>query len=186
VNFKKLLYLSVALEILIMIAALAMDGFSLLALQTITRFSGRLSLVVFSIIFLSQGKNMDFKPYLIFAVVHGIHLIELISYVTLSGNKLIPIRVAGGALAYSFIFIMPLLNYRHLCGQLSKQKFSLFENVYLYYIWLIFFMSYLPRVQGKLPNVGGHYYEFVILLAWVLILLGLKLITLFRIQKHFT
>jgi len=188
VNFKKLLYLSIALEILIIVGALVMDGFSLLVLQTITRFSGRLSLMVFSIIFLLHGKGIDvlpsFKPYAIFAVVHGIHLIELLSYVTLSGTKLIPIRLAGGVLAYAFIFIMPILDFRFLKGQLSRQKFTLFENVFLYYIWLIFFLSYLPRVQGKLPHVGGNYYEFVILLAWVSTMLGIKLTTLLRTQRR--
>lgn len=165
-----------------------MDGFTLLALQTVTRFSGRLSLMVFSILFLLHGKNLDtltsFKPYLIFAVVHGIHLIELLSYVSLSGTNLIPIRVAGGALAYAFVFIMPLLDYKHLNGQLSKQKFSLCENVFLYYIWLIFFLTYLPRVQGRLPNVGGNYSEFVVLLAWVSTMLGIKLTMLFNTQRR--
>jgi hypothetical protein len=186
-NFKKLLFLSIALEILIIVAALAMDGFSVLALQTITRFSGRLSLMVFSMLFLLHGRDIDalssFKPYLIFAVVHGIHLVELLSYVTLSGTKLIPVRLVGGVLAYAFIFIMPILDNRFVHGQLSKMKFKLFENLFLYYIWLIFFLSYLPRVQGKLPNVGGNYYEFVVLLAWVSTMLGIKLTTLLRTRR---
>ncbi len=187
-NFRKLLYLLVALEALIIVSALLMDGFSVLALQTITRFSGRLSLMVFSVIFLLHGKNIEVwsasKPYLIFAVVHGIHLIELLSYVILTGTKLIPIRVAGGVLAYAFIFVMPLLDYRYKKGRLSKRKFGIFDAVFLYYIWLLFFLTYLPRVQGKLPQVGGSYYEFVVLLAWVSTMLGIKLITLLRSPKR--
>jgi len=47
--------------------------------------------------------------------------------------------------------------------------------IYLYYVWFIFFMAYLPRVRGELPHVGGYYSEFVVLLAWVSLMMGVKL-----------
>jgi heme exporter protein D len=143
-----------------------------------------LSLTIFSLIFIFLPYHRDKlsaflsdKFFLIFAIAHGIHLAELLSYITLSGGKLIPIRVAGGALAYAFIFVMPIV-----IGKVSAGKQRLVENIYLFYIWLIVFMTYLPRVQGNLPNVGGSYAEFVILFIGVCILLVIRLV-LFLIQR---
>ncbi len=127
------------------------------------------------------------KPFHIFALAHGIHLLQLLSYVYLSGNELIPIRLAGGFLAYVFIFAMPIIHHYTKAGKVSDQKFRWAQSVYLYYVWFIFFMSYLPRVQGKLTNIGGSYWEFVVLLCWVCMLLGMKLPALLfqqRKQKH--
>src|SRR5687767_13895051 len=106
---RKIIILFVLLEISIILISLLIDGNSLTALQTITRFSGRLSLFLFSAIFLLYDKPQTIhawlseKFYLLFAIVHGIHLLELFSFVYLSNASLIPIRVAGGLLAYLYI-----------------------------------------------------------------------------------
>jgi hypothetical protein len=166
-----------------------MDGFSIAALQTTTRFSGRLSLFLFSLIFLMHSKPITLhnwlseKFYLLFAIVHGIHLFELLAYVYLADVKLIPIRLAGGFLAYSFIFLMPLLSSYAQSGRITQKRFFAFEAIFLYYIWLIFFLTYLPRVQGKLPSAGGSYTEHVALLGWVSTMLGIKLTSMLQFQK---
>jgi uncharacterized membrane protein len=160
-------------------------GFTLEGLQATTRFSGRFSLAIFSLIFILLPRNrkqlqwlLSDKAFAIFAIAHGIHLLELLSYVYLFKATLIPLRLAGGFLAYILIFSLPVLQHYYETSRISEKKYQLAENIYLYYVWFIFFMSYLPRVQGKLPNVGGTYQEFVILLAWVCVLLGMKLSTL--------
>jgi hypothetical protein len=189
-SFKKIAILFVSLEILIIAGALYYDGFSLLTLQTITRFSGRLSLFLFSAIFLLYNKPatiytwLSDKFYLLFALVHGIHLTELLAYVYLSETILIPYRVAGGFLAYLYIFLMPIFVRFLEQGKLSAKSFSAIETVYVYYVWLIFFLTYLPRVQGKLPQAGGSFGEHVILLGWVSTLLGMKLSSLIQFQKR--
>lgn len=174
------------------LAALAVNnyGFTLEGLQATTRFSGRLSLAIFSVLFIFLPRNREkltsyfsTQPFLIFAIAHGIHLAELLTYVYLSKVDLIPIRLAGGFLAYLFIFAMPVIQFYFEQGKLTQKKFSVAENVYLYYVWFIFFMSYLPRVQGKLPNAGGSYWEFVVLLSWVCMLLGMKLTSLFSRKR---
>src|SRR5687767_13702196 len=92
---KKIFALFVSLEIVIIVIAILYYGFSIVALQTITRFSGRLSLFLFSAIFLLYNKPdtiqtwLSRKFYLLFAIVHGIHLVELLSYAYLSGTILI-------------------------------------------------------------------------------------------------
>lgn len=189
-NIRNTIILVCVLELFI--AALAANNFGLTleGLQAVTRYSGRLSLGIFSIIFMLLPGNearatgiLSPKPFHIFAFAHGIHLLQLLTYVYLSGNELIPIRLAGGFLAYVFIFTMPIIHHYNKTGKVSDQKFRWAQSVYLYYVWFIFFMSYLPRVQGKLTHVGGSYWEFVVLLCWVCMLLGMKLPALLLQQK---
>ena len=187
---KKIFALFVSLEIVIIVVAILYYGFSIVALQTITRFSGRLSLFLFSAIFLLYNKTdtiqtwLSRKFYLLFAIVHGIHLVELLSYVYLSGTILIPYRVAGGFLAYLYIFLMPVFVHYFDSGRISTKTFSTLQTVFVYYVWLIFFLTYLPRVQGKLPQAGGSFGEHVALLGWVSTLLGMKLSSLIQFQKR--
>lgn len=186
---KKIIILFVALEIAIIFIVLFSDGYSLTSLQTITRFSGRLSLFLFSAIFLMYNKPktitswLSDKFYLLFSIVHGIHLLELLSFVYLSEIKLVPYRIAGGLLAYAYIFLMPLLYHYKKTSRISQTTFSILETIFIYYVWLIFFLTYLPRVQGKLPQAGGSFTEHVVLLGWISTLLGMKIASLIQFQK---
>ncbi|MFZ6014384.1 MAG: hypothetical protein ACOYXT_28855, partial [Bacteroidota bacterium] len=169
--------LAILTEIAIAAISVIFYGFTIEALQTTTRFSGRLSLLVFSVIFLFHYKPatrvnlLSDKFYSVFAVVHGVHLIELLSFVTLSGVKLIPYRLAGGFVAYAFIFAMPLLANAARSGKIESIKFSRIDLAFHVYVWFIFFMTYLPRVLGKLPDAGGAPWEHQLLMGWVLLLL---------------
>lgn len=181
-KFKDALLSTLIIEVGIALLVVINYGSTLESLQAVTRFSGRASLLIFSLIFLFQNhKHLNVKSilsekyFLIFAIAHGIHLLELLSFVYLSGTPLIPIRLAGGFMAYVLIFIMPYAQIMFERNKLSLKTFSSLTLIYLYYVWFIFFMSYLPRVRGTLTNVGGSYSEFVVLLAWVSILMGIKL-----------
>lgn len=183
-TFRKSFFIILLAELLVAVLAFVLYGFDISGLQATTRFSGRLSLAIFSFIFIllpwhrtRLSTILSDKFFLIFAIAHGIHLAELISYNILSGGKLIPLRVAGGALAYAFIFLMPFIITR-----VSVGKQAIVKNIYAFYIWFIFFMTYWPRVLGKLPQVGGSYPEFVILFAWVCILLVVRIV-LFVTQR---
>jgi len=182
VKFKDALLSVLIIEVGIAVFAIMNYGATLEGLQAVTRFSGRASLGIFSLIFLFQTHRyikltsiLSDKYYLIFAIAHGIHLVQLLTFVYLSGNPLIPMRLAGGFVAYLIIFIMPYAQYRLELGKLSLKQFATLNLVFLYYVWVIFFMTYLSRVRGTMPNVGGSYSEFVILLAWVSLMLGMKL-----------
>ena len=189
-SIKKGLLFVIVAELMVGLLALNHYGLTLQGLQATTRFSGRLSLFIFTFIFLflpfsreRLSRIFSSNPFLLFAVAHGIHLFELLSYVYLSQADLIPVRLAGGFLAYIFIFLMPFVQTSFLSGKIDRKKYSLAENIYDYYVWFIFFMSYLPRVQGKLPNVGGTYAEFLLLFVWVCILLGVRIFLQFRVRK---
>lgn len=155
-------------------------GWTIEGLQASTRFSGRFSLFIFSILFLAHQPKDTYgwlspMPFLIFAIAHGIHLLELLSFLYLSGTPVIPYRLAGGFVAYALIFTMPVLSYKTEAGAFNEKKFNLLLILFQYFVWGIFFLTYLPRVRGSLPNVGGSYMEHVVLLGWVSLMLGMKL-----------
>jgi hypothetical protein len=186
-NSRKVFLIFILFELLIIITGIFLEGFELEALHIITRFSGRLSLLVFSLIFLipfapRYSNWTSTKPYHLFALIHGIHLVQLLFYVKLAGNELIPIRVAGGFLAYLIIFIMPYLVQLARENKLSSTVFFRINIFYFSYIWFIFFMSYLPRVMGTLPNVGGSYWEHVVLFIWVLTLPVIKIYSTLKLS----
>jgi hypothetical protein len=181
-KFDRAFFFLVVAECALVLLALINHGYTQEALQAVVRYSGRLSLLVFTLIFLFHDKvrvqlSTFLSPdyFLLFAVAHGIHLVELASFVYFSNATLIPIRVAGGFLAYAIIFVMPWISFLQKSGRLSSSFYKKFEWVYLFYIWLIFFLTYLPRVQGKLPQAGGTYAEHVALLGGVCVLLGIKI-----------
>ncbi|QLH32366.1 MAG: hypothetical protein HWD62_07900 [Cyclobacteriaceae bacterium] len=87
------------IEVGVAVLAVINYGSSLEALQAVTRFSGRTSLAIFSLIFLFHNHRhvkinaiLSDKYFLVFAIAHAIHLAELLSFVILSNNELIPIR----------------------------------------------------------------------------------------------
>ena len=155
-------------------------GYTISGLQAATRYSGRFSLFIFSVLFLAHNPSathnwLSPKPFLLFAIAHGIHLIELLSYLYFSGTPVILYRLAGGFVAYMIIFAMPLLSFKAEKQEISVRQFNIAIIVFQYFVWGIFFLTYLPRVRGTLPNVGGSYAEHVVLLGWLSLMLGMKL-----------
>lgn len=182
VSVTKCLFLVIGFEVLIIILAIGYYGYTVEALQAIARYSGRFSLLIFSIIFILQSNPVLINEwlskhfYFVFCVAHGIHLVELLAYVWASETKLIPLRVAGGALAYALIFIMPVIHQLFIQERISRKAYTASSQVYLYYVWFIFLMAYIPRVQGKLPNAGGTFTEHVLLLIFVLAILVIRVV----------
>jgi hypothetical protein len=179
--FKSAFALILLLELFVILLGVITHGWTIDGLQALTRFSGRLSLAIFSIIFLFYShpvinikKWLSDKFFLVFAIAHGIHLLELLSYIYFSGTPLIWYRAAGGMVAYAMIFIMPWIQMKYEEQKVTEKQFGQAALIYLYYVWFIFFMTYLPRVRGTLPAVGGSYKEFVLLLGWVSIMMGFK------------
>ncbi|HRI79281.1 MAG TPA: hypothetical protein PLR06_07075 [Cyclobacteriaceae bacterium] len=180
------LLLVVAAEAGVALAATALFGWNLEGLQITTRWSGRLSLAIFSFIFLfwpakkqSLSALLSENFYLAFALAHGIHLVELLSFVTQSGTELVPYRVAGGFLAYALIFIMPFLQMRVQSGHMSESRFNSLGFIYQFYVWFVFFMTYVARISGSFSNVSDDHTVHRILMGWVCVILGIKLSGLF-------
>ena len=175
--------LAIIAEAAVAALGIANYGWNVEGLQATTRFSGRLSLFIFSFIFLLHPARKELvqgifsrQYFLVFAIAHGIHLLELLSYVYLSGIELVPVRVAGGFMAYSMIFLMPWLQQRFEGGRISKKQFDALGSVYLFYVWFIFFMTYVSRLNGSFQNAGGSYTEHAALMGWVCVMLAVKLL----------
>jgi hypothetical protein len=177
------LLLAIVAEVVVAAVGILDFGWGIEGLQATTRFSGRLSLLIFSFIFLLHPGNKDFLSrlfsrnyFLFFAVAHGIHLAELLSYVYLSGIALVPIRVAGGFMAYALIFLMPWFQQKFDAHTLDGKKFHALGSVYLFYVWFVFFMTYVARLNGSFQNAGGSYAEHATLMGWVCLILAIKII----------
>lgn len=182
-TFQSAFALILLLEMLAILLGVINFGWTLEGLQAVTRYSGRVSLAVFSGIFLFHNHQVQAlnvkrwlsdKFFLVFAIAHGIHLLILLSYLYYSQPPIIPVRLLGGAVAYAMIFVMPFIQSKYELGMMTSKRFDQAVLIYLYYVWFIFFMTYLPRVRGELPNAGGSYRDFVILLGWVSIMMGFK------------
>lgn len=180
-TFRSAFGLILLLETVALILGVFGYGWTVVGFQAVARYSGRVSLAIFSVIFLFYShptiqvrRLLSDKFFLVFAIAHGIHLAELLTYLYFSGTPIIPYRLAGGMLAYAMIFIMPWIQKQYEDQRITDKRFNQAALIYLYYVWFIFFMTYLPRVRGTLPNVGGSYKEFVVLLGWVSIMMGFK------------
>lgn len=177
----KVIAIVLVLEAAVAAFALYADGFTVDGWRTVTRYSGRLSLAVFSIIFLFRHKPgradevLLGKPFHFFAFAHAIHLIQLLILLDIAGSALSPLRLLAGIIAYTFTFAMPFAVDRYARGELNPRKYRAMEMVFLYYIWLVFFLTYLPRVQGKIVSPGVNYWEYVALLGWMSLMLGMKI-----------
>ena len=155
-------------------------GWGIEGLQATTRFSGRFSLLIFSLLFLASRPSdahpwLSKKPFHLFALAHGVHLVELLAFLYFSGTLVMPYRLLGGAMAYFIVFSMPFLADRHEQGRVGARQFNIMGMVFQYYLWGIFFLTYLPRVRGTMQGMGGSYVEYVVLLGWVSLMLGMKL-----------
>lgn len=185
-KIRTAIFLIILTEVFVAALGVTNYGWTIEGLQATTRFSGRLSLLIFSFIFLLHpgkkdtiGIYLSTGYFLIFAIAHGIHLCELLSYVYLSGIPLVPYRLAGGFVAYLMIFLMPWFQQRSDAAKITAARFQMLGLVYLFYVWFIFFMTYLSRVNGSFPNAGGSHTEHMVLMGWVCVMLAVKLSGLF-------
>lgn len=169
----KLLPYGYGLEVLVLITAyLQSYGDTTAFFQVAARLSGRVSLLFFLIyaiyttVYPSVKEDIELKVKTSlskdFAIIHVIHWMFLAVAVTLSGFELVFIRVLGGALAYLMIILMPLVYEKRI---LTKYPLSKLENGYIIYVWFIFFMTYLPRILGKVPTATGSMSSYIALMV---------------------
>jgi hypothetical protein len=186
---KKIILIFVGLDLLLAASIFFSSGLSIQSLQTVARFSERLSLLLFSAIFLLYSKPailtawLSGKPYLLFAIVYGIYIVELVAFLYLAPMDVTPLNIVSGALSCILIFTMPVVLQYHNIEKTQPGGYATFETIYVYCLWLMFFLTYLARVQGRLPLVGGTFSEHVALLGWVSTLLGMKLAGLIQFKR---
>ncbi len=175
-SFKNLLLLGVGAELLILIIShlIAHDFAEVLRLSA--RYSGRLSGVLFLVVFYlyvtplpnKMESGSPFMNYLkVFTILHLIHFGFLAGNVWINDITLIPVKLAGGSLAYLMIILAPWV--------FQKLKVWM-QLVYFYYVSLVMIITYLARAKGDFEGAEPS------LLHWIFIGTYLLACVAFAIQ----
>jgi hypothetical protein len=169
-----LLNIGLGLELLVLILSyFEANGDTTHFFQATARLSGRVSLLYFSFLFIYTTLNPSIEPnsqslqakYILarnFAILHVIHWFLLATAVSMSGFNIVPYKLTGGALAYLMIVLLPFILNGKLFPNLSLR---LALNIYLPYVWLIFFVTYLTRVLGKAAPITGIMPAYYVLIS---------------------
>lgn len=177
-SLQKLLLLGILAEVIIFLISYYIDSSMEVIFRYAARYSGRLSAVTFLIVFYlfatsfpsSLLKNKPLKNGLIlFAVLHLIHFYFLATNVYLNEIPLVPVKLAGGALAYLMIVAAPFFLHK------LKPKFQL---VYFYYVSIVMIMTYVARVKGDFQGAKPFWLHYAMIVVFVIccILFGIWMI----------
>jgi hypothetical protein len=145
-------------------------------LRAMVRFTAQLSLILFSAAFTASSLHAlwprsDWAQWLranrrylgvSFALSHTLHLVLLIFLGRVSQEFADNIQAAtiyGGGLAYVFVYAMTATSFDRSAAWLGPRRWHLLHKVGAYYIWFIFFQSYVPRAF-----VSPFYIPFAVVL----------------------
>ncbi len=127
------------------------------------RYSGRMALFIYLFAFSFFAATFTDKHpgvlttlkkiVTIFCVLHLIHFGFLATNVILNEIELVPVKLAGGFLGYSFIVLYPFF--------ISRIKNKKLHFVYFLYLGIVIIGTYLARIKGDFPGVEPgpvHYF----------------------------
>ena len=189
---KRSLQIGFILEVLIVIYSyFEANGNLTPFFQTSARLSGRVSLLFFAILLIyhtlqpncNEKEIIDVKYTLSknFAIIHIIHWFFLAFSVYLTQFDLVPLRVAGGAFAYFIIILLPLA----IKGKILKRMaLSKIFNFYLFYVWLIFFMTYVTRLTNENAGFTGSKTSYIALITFTIFLMLWRVFILIKKVKN--
>lgn len=146
------------------VACLAVFGPGEAALQHITRYSARLSFLIFVTV-LATGALATLWPSrptrwlkrnrrylgLAFALAHFCHLGALLWLLHHLGRTMDTVTLVGGGLAYLLIALMALTSNDYAVRALGFKRWRLLHLTGLTYVWLIFMQSYVGRLLSATP-----------------------------------
>jgi hypothetical protein len=181
-TLRNIILIGIALEALVALFAWTTSETTVGFFQTAARISGRLSLAVFTLLFLySTNRNRvtatENAWFVGFAVVHVIHFGFLATFIYLSGVALIPIRLVGGIIAYLLTVVYPIMVLRNLGDEKLRSRM---REAHLYFVWFVMFMTYLSRVKAEQSWVGGDMAHYQFLFGFVIMLLIGQLILRYK------
>lgn len=177
-HLSKFSYIGIVLELFVLGVSYAYAKNDVgLFFQLSARFSGRVSLLLFCMLFVyatlhpslerkSEPLSVKFILARNFAISHLIHWVFLAIAMNLNDRPLVPVKLIGGALAYLMIVMLPfILKIKRINNTFLKWAL----HVYLFYVWLIFFITYLSRVAGSsnppFASVKAVYYGVTFVLV---------------------
>jgi len=178
------IYLALAGNAAVVLYALASYS-NLTFWQASTRFTARISLLLFIWLFINRlRKLISFREenwlFGAFAVSHIIHLFFLLYYNSLKGGLHVHVRMLGGMIGYGLAILTPLVG---LLASVSQRSIERLRHLTIGVLWLIFFLTYLPRVTKRDFPAGGTRQEFI---AGLVIVTGLGMWQLYVcLTSHF-
>jgi len=135
------------------------------------RLSARTSFALFTAAFVASSVTIrwpnPFTRWLLanrryvgvsFAASHAIHLIAIIGLARVAADfPLAPAALIGGGLAYGFLAAMTATSFDRTAAWLGARRWRLLHKTGMYYCWVIFFITFLPRALA-----GSAFYGSVI------------------------
>jgi DMSO/TMAO reductase YedYZ heme-binding membrane subunit len=143
-------------------AELAWLGTGELGIRQVVRTSAQTSLLLFSTAFAASSlyrmRRSPLTRWLLvnrryigvsFGLSHYFHLAALIALGRVSQSfvdDLNAVTIVGGGLGYVFLTAMVATSFDRTAAALGTRWWGLLHKVGAYYLWFIFFQSYLPRM----------------------------------------
>lgn len=131
-------------------------------IRQVVRTSAQTSLLLFSTAFaassLYQVHRSSLTRWLLanrryigvsFGLSHFAHLAALIALAVISQpfvDNLNAVTIVGGGLGYAFLTAMVATSFDRTAAALGTRWWGLLHKVGAYYLWFLFFQSYLPRM----------------------------------------
>ena len=172
------------------------EGWNEATLLFLLRISARVAVVLFILAFLASTliklENASFTKWLIrnrkyigvsFALVHTIHLGFILVRHFLYDPGLLtsePVSRIAGFIAYLFILLMVATSFDVISTKMQTKSWKILHSAGGYYIWLIFFLSYLKRLE-KEDNL--FYLLFALLVFAFILKIIVKVVKRSKIQK---
>jgi hypothetical protein len=156
------IYLALAGNMVVVLYAMAVYS-DLAFWQVSTRLTARISLLIFILLFINRLKKLtSFREenwfFGAFAVSHIIHLFFLLYYNSLKGGLHVNVRMLGGITGYGLAIVTPLVS---LFASVSQRSIERLRRLTTGVLWLIFLLTYLPRVTKSDFPAGGTRQEFI-------------------------
>jgi DMSO/TMAO reductase YedYZ heme-binding membrane subunit len=111
---------------------------------------------------------------LAFGYHHLVHLALLLTYLGASGHGLNMSRAAGGMVGYVFLVVMMATSSDAAVRRLGPTNWKRLHRTGLWYLWIVFVLTYVPRLQGKVAIAGGGQAEYVACISLVFALAALR------------
>jgi hypothetical protein len=92
-----------------------------------------------------------------FAVSHFVHLAAILTLVRSSesfSGELEASTLLGGGLAYVFLAAMTATSFDRTAAWLGPRRWKALHTTGVYYLWFVFFITYLPRAAHSLFYIG--------------------------------
>jgi DMSO/TMAO reductase YedYZ heme-binding membrane subunit len=129
--------------------------------RAVIRYTARTSFALFTLAFVASAlhrlRHSSFSRWLLtnrryvgvsFAVSHGLHLVAILVLARISAAFVAELEagtIIGGGLGFVFVGLLAATSFDVSAAWLGPRWWRRLHLTGLYYLWFIFFVSYLPR-----------------------------------------